>query len=134
MGRSSKDSRSKELSRVVGGCRLFEQPMVPVVSAEDGQWLLPEPLRPLMKPGGHGAIWKLMLDEGVFSWLSNRRREAAIVRQIRSAAPSVITVAAHLHHLPNVAATFMHRYLVPEKARTEQYAFSHRVARPGLVK
>ncbi len=57
--------------------------MVPVVSAEDGSWLLPEPLRPLMKPGGHGAIWKLMLDEGVFTWLSNRRREAAIVRQIR---------------------------------------------------
>ncbi len=57
--------------------------MVPVVSAEDGSWLLPEPLRPLMKPGGHGAIWKLMLDEGVFTWLRNRRREAAIVRQIR---------------------------------------------------
>lgn len=59
--------------------------MVPVVSAEDGSWLLPEPLRPLMKPGGHGAIWKLMLDEGVFTWLRNRRREAAIVRQIRLA-------------------------------------------------
>ena len=64
-------------------CRLFEQPMVPVVSAEDGSWLLPEPLRPLMKPGGHGAIWKLMLDEGVFTWLKTRRRQAAIVRQIR---------------------------------------------------
>ncbi|CAL8466978.1 g6514 [Coccomyxa elongata] len=63
-------------------CRLFEQPMVPVVSTEDGSWLLPEPLRPLMKPGGHGAIWKLMLDEGIFTWLRNRRREAAIVRQI----------------------------------------------------
>jgi hypothetical protein len=63
--------------------------MVPVVSAEDGSWLLPEPLRPLMKPGGHGAIWKLMLDEGVFTWLSNRRREAAIVRQIRSVIPSL---------------------------------------------
>lgn len=57
--------------------------MVPVLSSEDGRWLLPEPLQPLMKPGGHGAIWKLMLDEGVFEWLSNRRREAAIVRQIR---------------------------------------------------
>jgi UDP-N-acetylglucosamine pyrophosphorylase len=57
--------------------------MVPVLNAEDGQWLLPKPLQPMMKPGGHGAIWKLMLDEGVFDWLSKRRREAAIVRQIR---------------------------------------------------
>ena len=57
--------------------------MVPVVSAEDGQWLLPEPLRPMMKPGGHGAIWKLMLDRGVFDYFAQRRRQAAIVRQIR---------------------------------------------------
>ena len=63
--------------------RLFEQPMVPVVSAEDGQWLLPEPLAPMMKPGGHGAIWKLMLDRGVFEYFAQRRRKAAIVRQIR---------------------------------------------------
>lgn len=63
--------------------RLFEQPMVPVVSAEDGQWLLPEPLAPMMKPGGHGAIWKLMLDRGIFDYFSQRRRQAAIVRQIR---------------------------------------------------
>ncbi len=57
--------------------------MVPVVSAEDGQWLLPEPLAPMMKPGGHGAIWKLMLDRGVFEYFAQRRRKAAIVRQIR---------------------------------------------------
>ena len=63
--------------------RLFDQPMVPVLAAEDGAWLLPEPLSPMMKPGGHGALWKLMLDEGVFAWFARRRREAAIVRQIR---------------------------------------------------
>ena len=57
--------------------------MVPVVSAEDGQWLLPKLLSPMMKPGGHGAIWKLMLDRGVFEYFSQRRRKAAIVRQIR---------------------------------------------------
>lgn len=61
--------------------------MVPVVSAEDGQWLLPEPLAPMMKPGGHGAIWKLMLDRGVFEYFSQRRRKAAIVRQIRCRTP-----------------------------------------------
>lgn len=58
--------------------------MVPVVSNEDGSWLVGDPLQPLMKPGGHGAIWKLMLDEGVFAWLQqHHKREAAIVRQIR---------------------------------------------------
>ena len=39
-------------------CRLFEQPMVQVVSAEDGQWLLPELLQTMVKAGGCGAIWK----------------------------------------------------------------------------
>lgn len=44
--------------------------MVPVLSVSDGQWLLADQLEVMMKPGGHGAIWKLMLDEGVFGWLS----------------------------------------------------------------
>ena len=36
----------------------------------------------VMRPGGHGVIWKLMWDEGVFEWLKKRNRRAAIVRQI----------------------------------------------------
>ena len=64
-------------------CRLFRQPLVPLVSATDGKWLVPQGLAPILKPGGHGAIWKLMLDEGVFSWMYQHDREAAIVRQIR---------------------------------------------------
>ena len=59
--------------------------MVPVVGAEDGRWLVPAPLAPTMKPGGHGAIWKLMLDQGIFRWFAARGREAALIRQIRSA-------------------------------------------------
>lgn len=59
------------------------QPMVPVVSAQTGKWILPEHLSPMLKPGGHGAIWKLMLDKGVFQWLENLNRQAALVRQIR---------------------------------------------------
>lgn len=66
-------------------CRLFRQPLVPLIAAEDGKWLVPHGLNPLLKPGGHGAIWKLMQDEGVFDWLYQHDREAAIVRQIRSA-------------------------------------------------
>lgn len=38
-----------------------------------------------MKPGGHGVIWKLMIDAGVFDWLGAQGRQAAIVRQIRCA-------------------------------------------------
>ncbi|RMZ54963.1 hypothetical protein APUTEX25_000480, partial [Auxenochlorella protothecoides] len=62
--------------------RLFSQPLVPVLSAADARWLLPAPLAPLMKPGGHGVIWKLMLDEGVYDWLRGRGRAAAVLRQI----------------------------------------------------
>jgi UTP---glucose-1-phosphate uridylyltransferase len=49
--------------------RLFCQPLVPVLEASTGTWVLPEALTPNMKPGGHGAIWKLMHDNGIFSWL-----------------------------------------------------------------
>lgn len=56
---------------------------MPVIGAADGKWLLPAPNAPMMKPGGHGAIWKLMLDEGIFDWFEKRGRVAAIVRQIR---------------------------------------------------
>ncbi|CAG9465799.1 unnamed protein product [Pedinophyceae sp. YPF-701] len=62
--------------------RLFRQPMVPVLAADDGRWLLGGAVRPLLKPGGHGAIWKLMHDEGVFEWLERAGREGAVVRQI----------------------------------------------------
>jgi hypothetical protein len=64
--------------------------MVPVVGAADGRWPLAGPLAPMMKPGGHGAIWKLMLDEGIFAWLAAHRREAALVRQIRCDEDSIL--------------------------------------------
>lgn len=63
--------------------RLFRQPMVPVVGAAGGRWPMAGPLAPMMKPGGHGAIWKLMVDNGIFEWLkTTHRRDAAVVRQI----------------------------------------------------
>ena len=61
---------------------LFKQPMVPMVREGDGKWLVPRSCAPLMKPGGHGVIWKLMLDSGVFGWFKARGREAALLRQI----------------------------------------------------
>eukprot|EP00882_Tetradesmus_deserticola_P026129 GHRQ01028768.1.p1 GENE.GHRQ01028768.1~~GHRQ01028768.1.p1 ORF type:complete len:204 (-),score=27.69 GHRQ01028768.1:143-754(-) len=45
-------------------CTTCRQPMVPVIDAADGRWLLTAPGKVMMKPGGHGAIWKLMHDQG----------------------------------------------------------------------
>jgi hypothetical protein len=71
--------------------RLFRQPLVPVVDAADGRWLLTQPLKLMMKPGGHGAIWKLMHDEGVFDWFQQQGRLAALIRQISNPMAGVDT-------------------------------------------
>ncbi|CAK8566459.1 unnamed protein product [Lathyrus sativus] len=62
--------------------QLFEQPLVPVVGAEDGQWLVTKPFSPLSKPGGHGVIWKLAHDKGIFKWFFRQGRRGATVRQV----------------------------------------------------
>lgn len=62
--------------------QLFEQPLVPVVGAEDGQWLVTKPFSPLSKPGGHGVIWKLAHDKGIFRWFFSQGRKGATVRQV----------------------------------------------------
>ncbi|CAN4102407.1 unnamed protein product [Withania somnifera] len=62
--------------------KLFEQPLVPAVSAEDGQWLASRPFKPVCKPGGHGVIWKLAYNEGVFQWFQDHGRRGATVRQV----------------------------------------------------
>uniref|UniRef100_A0A0E0HFS4 UGP3-like C-terminal hexapeptide repeats domain-containing protein n=1 Tax=Oryza nivara TaxID=4536 RepID=A0A0E0HFS4_ORYNI len=62
--------------------RLFEQPLVPVVNAKDGKWLTSGALFPVGKPGGHGAIWKLACDRGIFQWLYQNGRKGATVRQV----------------------------------------------------
>ncbi|ESQ44484.1 hypothetical protein EUTSA_v10005783mg [Eutrema salsugineum] len=62
--------------------QLFEQPLVPAVSAEDGQWIVSKPFVPVSKPGGHGVIWKLAYDKGVFKWFNDHGRKGATVRQV----------------------------------------------------
>ncbi|XP_011035906.1 PREDICTED: uncharacterized protein LOC105133562 isoform X1 [Populus euphratica] len=62
--------------------QLFEQPLVPAVSAEDGQWLVTKPFAPVCKPGGHGVIWKLAYDKGIFKWFYDHDRKGATVRQV----------------------------------------------------
>ena len=61
----------------------FVQPLVPTVD-EEGNWHVLEDGKFLLKPGGHGAIWKLAKDEHVFSWLHREGCKKAIVRQINN--------------------------------------------------
>lgn len=63
--------------------RFFTQPLVPAVN-EKGDWCLSGPLKPLLKPGGHGAIWKLARDGGIFDWLEKVGRKKALIRQINN--------------------------------------------------
>ncbi|OVA02764.1 hypothetical protein BVC80_9093g113 [Macleaya cordata] len=62
--------------------QLFEQPLVPAVGAENGQWLVRKPFTPVCKPGGHGVIWKLAYDKGIFGWFYGHGRKGATVRQV----------------------------------------------------
>ncbi len=63
--------------------QVFTQPLVPVVN-EKGRWLFSEGLKPVLKPGGHGAIWKMAKDQGIFSWFKSKGRTKALVRQINN--------------------------------------------------
>ncbi|EFH54316.1 hypothetical protein ARALYDRAFT_486043 [Arabidopsis lyrata subsp. lyrata] len=79
---SSLCERLKWFGRGQSNFRLFEQPLVPAVSAEDGQWIVSKPFVPVSKPGGHGVIWKLAYDKGVFNWFYDHGRKGATVRQV----------------------------------------------------
>lgn len=61
----------------------FSQPGGPVVSA-NGDWSLKAPLTPTLKPGGHGVLWKLASDSGVFDWLKAKQCSKLLVRQINN--------------------------------------------------
>ncbi|XP_035539089.1 UTP--glucose-1-phosphate uridylyltransferase 3, chloroplastic isoform X2 [Juglans regia] len=83
--------------------KLFEQPLVPTVGAEDGQWLVAKPFTPVCKPGGHGVLWKLAYDKGIFKWFYEHGRKAATVRQVSNVvAATDLTLLAlagiGLHH------------------------------------
>lgn len=63
--------------------RFFTQPLVPTVN-QNGDWCLIGPLKPLLKPGGHGAIWKMARDEGIFDWCEKQGCQKALIRQINN--------------------------------------------------
>lgn len=63
--------------------RIFTQTLVPVVD-DKGDFVFTSDFKLVMKPGGHGAIWKLAHDEGIFSWFQAEKRSKILVRQINN--------------------------------------------------
>ncbi len=63
--------------------KFFCQPMVPTINRE-GQWHLQGPMQLLLKPGGHGVIWRLAREEGIFDWFFSCGRKKALVRQVNN--------------------------------------------------
>lgn len=62
---------------------LFIQPLVPMIT-EEGFWVMQGPLKMLLKPGGHGVIWKLASDQGVLDKLMSQNYTKLLVRQINN--------------------------------------------------
>ncbi len=60
----------------------FRQPLVPTFK-RTGEWVMQES-ELLLKPGGHGMIWKLALQEKVVERLLSLGRKKALVRQINN--------------------------------------------------
>lgn len=63
--------------------QFFTQPLVPVVTIQ-GEWIVLDKLHLMLKPGGHGVIWKLANDLGVIDSLSAKGRKFALIRQINN--------------------------------------------------
>ena len=61
----------------------FTQPLVPVITQE-GDWAVLAPFKLSLKPGGHGLLWKLAHENGVFEHFKKSGRTKALVRQINN--------------------------------------------------
>lgn len=66
----------------------FIQPLVPVVTIK-GDWVMQNPLQLMLKPGGHGLLWKCALDSGVFDKFASHHCHQALVRQINNPAAGI---------------------------------------------
>ena len=61
----------------------FIQPVVPVITIE-GNWSLSAPLTLTLKPCGHGVLWKLAEEQGIFALLEAKGRHQCLIRQINN--------------------------------------------------
>ena len=62
---------------------MFMQPMTPVITKE-GRWSFKSPLQLNLKPGGHGVIWKLAIDNGIFEVFFSKGVRKTIMRQVNN--------------------------------------------------
>ncbi len=77
------DRRIRELikyHRPKDSYHFLVQPSVPVIT-EEGKWVFSAPGDLKLKPGGHGAIWKLALDSGLLDKMAGKK---VITRQINN--------------------------------------------------
>ena len=63
--------------------QIFCQPVVPTMDRR-GKWCFIGAQKLLMKPGGHGVIWKVAKQQGVFDRLESLGRKKVLVRQINN--------------------------------------------------
>lgn len=63
--------------------RLIQQPRVPAID-DRGSWVFTGPGEILLKPGGHGAIWRLLDERGIFQWLADLHVRYGLIRQINN--------------------------------------------------
>lgn len=61
----------------------LKQPLVPVI-CKDGNWACVAPAHLVLKPGGHGVLWKLAKDQGALRWLKAKKRTISLIRQINN--------------------------------------------------
>jgi hypothetical protein len=80
--------QNKWFGRPSKSFRFMTQPSVPVFTKE-GNWCLQKPLKLLLRPGGHGVIWKLAKEKEVFTWLRSCGKTKGVVRQINNPMASV---------------------------------------------
>ena len=92
MGSHEKDNITNILKLCQNACwfgrspdsfQLLVQPLVPQIT-ENGDFSLSDFLKLTLKPGGHGVIWRLASQEGVFDWLKAKRRTKMLIRQINN--------------------------------------------------
>jgi len=61
----------------------LRQPLVPTFNRK-AQWQLAAPLKLLLRPGGHGALWKLAHEAGIFEALEKNGCKKALIRQVNN--------------------------------------------------
>lgn len=62
---------------------IASQPLVPLID-EEGHFVLKDSQHLLLKPGGHGAIWKVAMQHKVFDWFEKRGVSHLFLRQINN--------------------------------------------------